>query len=115
LPISGAVTNTVLTDVHDNTNNCIGVKEIPAGTIVSGTISLAGTAERITTSATPCKYIHIYNHNGNDVVYWGSSSVTTNHPGIPADSGQTIEINDVSKLYIIGTASDNIGYAYISQ
>ena len=84
-------------------------------TIVSGTITLNGTAQRITADSIPCKYVLLYNPAGNNILQWGGSSVTTGHPGITADKDKKIEIDNVNKLYFKGTNLQNIGYAYFVQ
>lgn len=91
------------------------VSEKPASGLTSGVITLNGSAQRITTNSTPCKYVYLHNHTGNAVIYWGGSTVTTNHPAILADDGRAIEIDDVSKLYFVGTNGQYVGYAYSTQ
>jgi len=81
-------------------------------TLTSGTIALTGGVQRISSTSIPCKSIWLYNHTGNDVLYWGGSTVTTNHPALAASTGKEIDINNVNKLYFKGTNAQHVGYAY---
>jgi hypothetical protein len=93
----------------------VPVKEVPASGIYSGYLTMTGSAQRITTNSIDCKYVYFYNHSGNNTVYWGGSTATTNHPAIPAGAGRTVEINNVNKLYVAGVSPQIVGYAYSVQ
>ena len=97
---------------HSNTGINDGRKEV----------AVAGTAETLTTSSTPCTKVNIMAEKNNTgiIVVGGSSvvAVEATRTGIPLDAGQshTIEIDDLVKIYLDTTVStDGVTFNYFTE
>jgi hypothetical protein len=81
------------------------------------TVAVAGTAEALVASATPCKRVHITAEDDNTgKIYYGGSSVSSSVGDyIFAAQSKTIEIDDVSKIFIdADTNTDGVKFTYVS-
>ena len=114
------VTNTVLTDIHDDSNNCIGVKDVNTTALGHGggqTVSVPGTAVALTASSTPCQAVLVkVNVAGDgDFVYIGDSSVDDTDVGLPDATILVIPCTNANAVYIdADTASDGVDWQPIA-
>lgn len=82
----------------------------------SKTVTTAGTAERLTTTATPCLRVIVTGKELNaGQVYIGGSTIATGR-GIPLAPLQAtvLDIDDVSAIYVdADNNGDGVTYAYL--
>jgi len=94
-------------------------QEVVADTIGDGsqTVSSAGTAVQLTTTATPCRLVNIYAKSGNTGnVFVGASTVSSSRGMVleQARSTDWFPIDDLSKIYIDAANNDDgVTYAYV--
>jgi hypothetical protein len=96
----------------------------PASSIVSGrkVLTQDNVATALVASSTPCKWIEIQVLRSNvaDIAFGGSnvSVVLGSETGIVFISGggqsNMIKIDDVSKIYIVGTTGDGVSFNYFN-
>lgn len=91
-----------LVDASGNVISPTGISVPSAIVNFSGEVTVAATAVRITTAATTCKAVRIYNKDSNTGRIWVGDSSVAQFDGEPIYPGakSTFEIDDVSKLYI---------------
>lgn len=83
----------------------------------SKTIALTGVAVQLVAVSTPCVKVFMTAIDTNaDKIYWGGSSVSSANGDyiFPAGKIAPIEIDDVSKIYINGTAGDGVKFTYLT-
>jgi len=79
------------------------------------TVATAGTAEKLVSSATPCKavYIEALSTNTNNV-YWGDSDVDNTYPALGPYDWRVIAIQDASLLYLdVDTDGEGVRYVIV--
>ena len=93
--------------------------------IRSGRIALTGAAQPLFSNRILTQAFAVRNESGNDDVYIGDSSVSTNSmfiraletnekEGRPVSRG-VIALFDLSKVYVLGTAGQYIRYEYLGE
>lgn len=109
LPVGG---NKIGKVSHSNTGIGDGRKEV----------DVAGTAETLVASSIPCTKVNIMaEKNNTGIICVGGSSVVAaeaTRTGIPLDAGQsqTIEIDDLVKIYLDTTVStDGVTFNYFTE
>jgi hypothetical protein len=73
------------------------------------TIKVGTTSRRIRDDDVPCKGVTIKNDDHNTgIIYWGFSEGVTSETGYPLEPSQsfTIPIDNLNKVWVIATASD---------
>ncbi len=82
------------------------------------TIASTGVAVPLVAVSTPrVKVFLITEQTNTGKIYWGGSSVSSTDGAylFPATALPPIEIDDVSKIYINGTAGDGVKFTYLVQ
>jgi len=84
-------------------------------TLYSGQITLTAVAAQISVTSVPIKSITIENVNTNNVAYYGPAGITA-ATGYAIRPGATIsiDINNLNKLYVLGTAGNVITYIAVN-
>ena len=81
----------------------------------SKTISVTGVAVPLMAVPTPCSRVYMSTIKTNSAeLYWGSAGVSSTDGDyvFPATKLPPIEIDDVSKIYINGTAGDGVKFTW---
>lgn len=83
-------------------------------TVYNGWVTVAATAQPLSTSTT-IKSVTIENVSTNNVVYVGNSSVTVaNGYALRPGLSVSLDINDLNKVYVIGTAGNIVTYLAVA-
>lgn len=89
--------------------------EVSASTIYNGHVTIAATAAPLSATSVTIKSVTIENVSTNSVVWVGNSAVTAaNGYGLRAGAIISIAVDDLSKVYVIGTAGDIITYLAVA-
>lgn len=138
LPVAGAVTNTVLTDIYDAINHLIRVNIQNASLAVTGTfwqttqpisetytgissgaytILADDIVESIVAVSTPCKKVSLRaGSNAGNVYFGGASPALTgsNSDYLEPDAGIILEISDLNLLRVYGKIGYTLMWTYIN-
>lgn len=80
-------------------------------TIYNGQVTVAATRAPLSATSVPILSVTIENVSTNSVVYVGNSTVTAaNGYGLRAGASVSMDIDDLNKVYVIGTAGNVITY-----
>ena len=83
--------------------------------ILYGWGTVAATATALSATAEPIKSVTIENVSTNDVVYIGDADVTIlNGYALRAGATVSLDIDDLNKVYHIGTAGNVITYIAVN-
>ena len=83
--------------------------------IFNGWIVVAAIRAPLSAVAVPIKSVTLENVSTNDVVYVGNATVTVlNGYGLRAGATVSLDIDDLNKVYVIGTAGNVITYIAVN-
>ena len=80
--------------------------------VLEGTVTLAVAAAPLIAVATPCKSVTIENVSTNDVVNVGNA--TTQRYQLRAGATISLDIDNLNKVYVYGTAGNIITYIAVN-
>ena len=119
---SGEIRQVKLDETTDYMLVSGAVSTTPASAVVGGrkVVAITDTAVKLVATATTCVKVVIQALRGNtgDIVVGGADAVLTagSEVGIvlPVYNSISIDIDDVSKIYINGAANDGVSFIYFS-
>jgi ABC-type protease/lipase transport system fused ATPase/permease subunit len=89
--------------------------------VLNNQVTLGAGATPLVGAPTPCKSVTIENPNGNNVVYVGNAAVAIGTgyrllpgPAVNTQGTVSMDIDDLSKVYVLGTLGNIISYLAVN-
>ena len=79
-------------------------------TIYDGQVTLTAVAQALSATSVPIKSVTIENPITNAVVYMGNSNATVASYRIQPGATASMDIDDLSKVYVLGTVDEIISF-----
>lgn len=98
-------TEGVMNNVWDRTNSALKISDsVAPSTVYAGTKTVSTTPAKLTADVTSVRYVTVKSRYGNTApVLIGNSAVTTDVAfALSGDNAVTLNIDDVSKIYVCG-------------